>query len=197
MLSSTWGLLLASGLLSTALSIGGTDSVSKVPTATLLPKGNGDSKTIFVGRPIPEFDQEVFLGIKYADQPVRFKPSELKTQYGSNDSNSGPFNLTKTKSNSILYNATQYGYECPAYGSDTTKLVNMGLIELNEDCLNLNIIRPKSENGNGAQELLPVMLWIFGGGWQQGATADPRYFRLLRIRDCGRFLTYRFISGTT
>jgi triacylglycerol lipase len=70
----------------------------------------------------------------------------------------------------VYYNATEYGYDCPAYGSDTTTLVNQGLVHLNEDCLNLNIIRPK---GNG--ETLPVMLWVYGGGWQQGATADPRY----------------------
>jgi triacylglycerol lipase len=52
----------------------------------------------------------------------------------------------------------------------------MGLIQLSEDCHNLNVIRPKRESED--RELLPVMVWIFGGGWQQGATADPRYLLL-------------------
>lgn len=174
MLGLSLGLLLASGSLSSCLLIKETNT-AQLPTATISNNGNGSPKTVFVGRSLPEFDQDVFLGIKYADEPTRFTPSELKTKYASNDSNSGPLSLTGTglvsSSGSIIYNAAQYGNDCPAYGSDTTKLVNTGLAKLNEDCLNLNIIRPKTES----KELLPVMLWIFGGGWQQGATADPRY----------------------
>lgn len=148
--------------------------ISHSPTATLLP-GKGTPKTIFVGRTLPEFNQDLFLGIKYADEPVRFTPAELKSHYSSNDSNSGVYDLSATGfasySNAVYYNATEYGYDCPGYGSDTTKLVTMGLIRLNEDCLNLNVIRPKDVR---EEEDLPVMLWIFGGGWSQGATADPR-----------------------
>ncbi|KAJ6104377.1 hypothetical protein N7523_010697 [Penicillium sp. IBT 18751x] len=138
----------------------------KPPTATL-------SKTIFVGRTLPEFDQDLFLGIKYANKPTRFTASSLKTTYASNDSNSGVYDPSVgglTSNNHVFYNASEYGYDCPAYGSDTTTLVNRGLAHLDEDCLNLNIIRPR---GHGHR--LPVMLWIYGGGWQQGATADPRY----------------------
>lgn len=174
MFGLTLWLLLVSGGLSSSL------TSSHVPTATLVSKHNGNSKTVFVGRTLSGFDQDVFLGIKYADEPVRFTPSQLKTKYASNDSNSGSLNLSGTGLASSagynFYNATQYGYDCPGYGSDTTNLAKMGLINLNEDCLNLNIIRPKTDRNNNVQELLPVMLWIFGGGWQQGATADPRYF---------------------
>ncbi|KAK1142296.1 hypothetical protein N8T08_008041 [Aspergillus melleus] len=87
-----------------------------------------------------------------------------------------------------IYNATTYGFECPGYGSDQTKLINAGTIRQSEDCLNLNVIRPWRETANSspattggssgasAQDgLLPVLLWIYGGGWQQGATGDPRY----------------------
>lgn len=100
--------------------------------------------------------------------------AELKSHYASNDSNSDVYDLSAAGVSShgytVYYNATQYGYDCPGYGSDTTNLVNMGLIRLNEDCLNLNVIRPR----NVGERELPVMLWIFGGGWSQGATADPR-----------------------
>jgi triacylglycerol lipase len=143
------------------------------PTATL--STTKTSKTIFIGRTLPEFNQDLFLGIKYANKPARFTPSELKTTYTSNDSNSGPYNLaiagTSTNAKAVYYNATQYGYDCPAYGSDTTNLVNQGFVSLNEDCHNLNIVKPHS----ATDELLPVVIWIFGGGWSQGATADPRY----------------------
>ncbi|KAK4120148.1 carboxylesterase family protein [Parathielavia appendiculata] len=140
------------------------------PTVTLSAGARARSRTTFVGRFLPSFDQEVFLGIKYADQPPRFTRSDLKTVYLSNDSSAGPL---PSPSATVIYNATRYGYECPGYGSDTTKLLGKGLIQISEDCLNLNIIRPRREAGN--KRLLPVMVWIFGGGWQQGATADPRY----------------------
>ncbi|KAL3460501.1 Alpha/Beta hydrolase protein [Aspergillus heterothallicus] len=145
-------------------------STSDHPAVTL-PNGPR-GKATFVGRSLPKFDQELFLGIKYADEPLRFSPSVMKTAYTSNDSDSGPVRHSAAQG-TVLYNATQYGYECPGYGSDETTLVDSGVIRLSEDCLNLNVIRP-ARNSND-KELLPVMVWIFGGGWQQGATADPRY----------------------
>ncbi|KKK23930.1 hypothetical protein P175DRAFT_0481441 [Aspergillus ochraceoroseus IBT 24754] len=135
------------------------------PVATL-------SKTAFVGRLLPQFEQELFLGIKYADQPVRFTRSALKTDYAAAAATDSSF-AGVDRHHTVLYNATEYGYECPGYGSDETRLVNTGVIQLREDCLNLNVIRPRRAPGD--TELLPVMVWIFGGGWQQGATADPRY----------------------
>ncbi|GAQ07692.1 lipase 4 [Aspergillus lentulus] len=177
-ISSLPWLSLLLGALSVALPSSQTQgAIADYPKATLRASHHSGSKTVFVGRSLPEFDQELFLGIKYADQPVRFTPSSLKTSYAANDSNSGPYDASGTglasSKDTVLYNATQYGHECPGYGSDETKLVDMGLITLNEDCLNLNIIRPTQKPNH--RELLPVMIWIFGGGWQQGATADPRY----------------------
>lgn len=104
------------------------------------------------GRYLPTFDQDVFLGIKFAPKPVRFAPSRL----------------TNTSRHSS-FDATQYGTDCQGYGSDTTLLVKDGWTRLGEDCLNLNIIKPRTEKKD-----LPVLVWIYGGGWQQGATSDPR-----------------------
>lgn len=106
----------------------------------------------YKGRYLPEFDQDVFLGIKFAPKPVRFSPAVLQSD-----------------SPGTVYNATQYGVDCTGYGSDTNMLVAQNLTRLGEDCLHLNIIRPRQNHGG-----LPVLLWIYGGGWQQGATSDPR-----------------------
>ncbi|KAL4877326.1 Alpha/Beta hydrolase protein [Aspergillus karnatakaensis] len=165
-----WLSLLATSILPTQVHA---SHPSSNPTVAL-PNGP-KNKVTFIGRSLNEFEQELFLGIKYADEPVRFTPSSLKSAYSSEDSDSGPVRQSYSRSGqgSVAYNATQYGYECPGYGGDTTTLLNMGLIKLHEDCLNLNIIRPQKKSEK--DELLPVMVWIFGGGWQQGATADPRY----------------------
>lgn len=34
--------------------------------------------------------------------------------------------------------------------------------------------RGGEEEGDGEETLLPVLAWIYGGGYQQGATSDPR-----------------------
>lgn len=45
-----------------------------------------------------------------------------------------------------------------------------------EDCLNFNLARPSqnSSTTNSSSELLPVMVWIFGGGFSGGAIANPQ-----------------------
>lgn len=108
---------------------------------------------IFQGRHLAEFNQDLFLGIKFAPKPIRFAPATLIAD-------------APTK----YVNATQYGIDCKGYGSDTNLLVVQNWTKLGEDCLHLNIVRPTTE-----QKTLPVLLWIYGGGWQQGATSDPRY----------------------
>ncbi|KAF1967623.1 carotenoid ester lipase-like protein precursor [Bimuria novae-zelandiae CBS 107.79] len=118
---------------------------------------------IFHGRHLPTFDQDVFLGIKYAPKPERFTPAKLKED--------APY---------THFNASQYGVDCTGYGSDTNTLVSQGLTILGEDCLHLNIIRPREKATN---EALPILLWIYGGGWQQGATSDPSRYNLSYIVD--------------
>lgn len=108
---------------------------------------------IFNGRYLPEFDQDLYLGVKFAPKPVRFAPAELVKDTPGQQ-----------------FNVTQYGIDCQGYGSDTNLLVAGNWTRLGEDCLHLNIIKPKTKKTS-----LPVLLWIYGGGWQQGSTSDPRY----------------------
>ena len=107
---------------------------------------------IFHGHYLSEFKQELYLGIKYAPKPARFSPATLSED------------APKTH-----FNATQYDLDCTGYGSDTTRLVKEGWTKLGEDCLHLNVVKPRTN-----QTDLPILLWIYGGGWQQGATSDPR-----------------------
>ncbi|KAI1539401.1 PnbA Carboxylesterase type B [Pyrenophora tritici-repentis] len=108
---------------------------------------------VYQGRYLEEFDQDIFLGVKYAPKPVRFAPAKLVADAPE-----------------AHHDATQYGLDCTGYGGDTNTLVAGNWTKLGEDCLNLNIVKPRTN-----QTGLPVLLWIYGGGWQQGATSDPRY----------------------
>lgn len=105
----------------------------------------------YQGRYLPEYKQDLFLGIPYAQPPLgdlRFRwPQSLNTSFTD------------------VRDASEYGYSCMQY--HTT-------FNISEDCLNLNVIRPTG-NYSGNYTNLPVLVWIFGGGLYTGSTADPRY----------------------
>jgi acetylcholinesterase len=129
--------------------------VSALVTNTIVHSKAG----IFHGRFLPEFDQELFLGVRFAPKPERFAPADLAKDAPESH-----------------HNATQYGTDCHGYGSDTNLLVKAGWTRLGEDCLHLNIIKPHTDRTS-----LPVLIWIYGGGWQQGATSDPRYVQATNL----------------
>ncbi|KAM0329194.1 hypothetical protein ACHAQA_004493 [Verticillium albo-atrum] len=98
--------------------------------------------------------QDYFLGVPYAQPPVgslRFaSPKPLEATFSG------------------VRNATEYGWMCIGYGSDTSNLGS----PVNEDCLTLNVVRPK---GVKAGDKLPVGVWVHGGSYVQGGSRDPRY----------------------
>ncbi|KAI9147654.1 Lipase 2 [Paramyrothecium foliicola] len=91
----------------------------------------------YVGRHIPEFSQDVFLG-------------------------------EGTRS------AQHNGHACwvpwldPAYGLPVAPLYERANVTVDEDCLNLNILRPAGYEG----KKLPVVVYIYGGGWIGGFGAE-------------------------
>jgi para-nitrobenzyl esterase len=64
--------------------------------------------------------------------------------------------------------ATAFGAQCvqgPVFGDITFP------IPASEDCLSLNVWTPAAK----ASDRLPVMVWIHGGGFQAGASSEPRH----------------------
>lgn len=115
------------------------------PTVSVL---NGTYEGLY----LPSFDQDIFLGIPYAQDtggPNRFRiPQSLSTTW----------NGTRE--------AKQYGHTCP----DPTD-AEYGM---SEDCLNINIIRPAGLSSEQYSKL-PVAVWIHGGSYQVGTSALPNY----------------------
>ena len=87
-----------------------------------------------------------FLGIRFA-QASRFEaPIPPK-----------PWNKT--------LNATSYGKSCP----QNVNLEVKSTENMSEDCLFLNVYLPSRSTSNS---LLPVMVWIYGGGYTVGSTGS-------------------------
>ncbi|OAA36779.1 Carboxylesterase, type B [Beauveria brongniartii RCEF 3172] len=120
---------------------------------------------------------ESFNGIPYADAPIndlRLRP---------------PRRLTRELG---VFNATQPAPGCPQMPPNTTAVLLPPLlgqaatpelwpedqIKGQEDCLTVNVQRPK---GASANDRLPVLFYIFGGGFMFGAT---------NVNDAENFITF-------
>jgi len=107
------------------------------------------------GVDLPQFNQSIFLGIPYAQPPVgdlRLRtPRSVNASFGTLD-------------------ATSYGPHC--WSRFTTGFDDNSGFPNSEDCLTLNVIRPA---GIPKNSLVPVVVWIHGGGLTTGGSADFRY----------------------
>jgi para-nitrobenzyl esterase len=94
-----------------------------------------------------------FKGIPYAAPPVgnlRWRPPQPATKWAG------------------IRRATAYGHDCMQlpFPSDAAPLGT----EPSEDCLVLNVWEPEHRTGK-----LPVMVWIYGGGWVNGGSSPAVY----------------------
>lgn len=65
-----------------------------------------------------------------------------------------------------IIDATKPGVACPqSLGKSSAPLGQGNVTEVSEDCLNLNIVRPRLNESDGYGKL-PVMVWIHGGRFE-------------------------------
>lgn len=103
----------------------------------------------YVGLHLASFNQDLYLGIPYADAPILDNPVRLTESWEGERA------------------ADAYGPACH-YNAPEGFLERIGIGQ-STDCLNLNIIRPSGYE----DEALPVVVWIHGGGFATGTGADP------------------------
>uniref|UniRef100_A0A914VBY0 Carboxylic ester hydrolase n=1 Tax=Plectus sambesii TaxID=2011161 RepID=A0A914VBY0_9BILA len=94
---------------------------------------------------------DVFLGIPYAQPPTGINRFQLPQ----------PISAWTTP-----LNATAYSTKCPQAEQDLAS--GPDLVE-DENCLYMNIYRP---TGTLANSTLPVMIWLFGGGFTGGSLIE-------------------------
>jgi hypothetical protein len=101
---------------------------------------------------------DFFGGIPYAAPPVgslRFAPPEPPTPWA-------PAKL----------DASQFGPDCWQL-EDPVMNPGVSKENMSEDCLYLNIFTPAGQAHS--RKLLPVMIWLHGGAFQQGGARRPEY----------------------
>ncbi|EUC56502.1 carboxylesterase, partial [Rhizoctonia solani AG-3 Rhs1AP] len=124
----------------TVLALGGTLATAQTTAPTI--KGNG---VAYIGGRDSPGGTDHFLSIPFAQPPtgsLRFKP---------------PVAWAPSSSDQTI-NATVYGPSCPQ------GLANY-VSSASEDCLTLDIWKPTN-----ITEKLPVMVWIYGGGFYFGTS---------------------------
>ncbi|KAK1219421.1 hypothetical protein PQX77_017855 [Marasmius sp. AFHP31] len=122
----------------TFLTLGGTFSTAEFTGPSI--RGNG---VTYQGAQNASGYTDYFLSIPFAQPPVdslRFKPPVAWSQSGTD----------------TVINATTYGPSCPQGWADSSS-------DTSEDCLTLHIWKPSY-----VTEKLPVMVWIYGGGFYFG-----------------------------
>lgn len=111
---------------------------------------------------VSRINTEAFNGIPFAQAPVG--PLRLKPP-------------VRTTASFGTYDAGGIAAACPQFLADTDSedllakvidtVVNTALfqkaLKISEDCLNINVIRPA---GTKAGDKLPVLFWIYGGGFE-------------------------------
>ncbi|KAH9866554.1 hypothetical protein J1614_008244 [Plenodomus biglobosus] len=102
-------------------------------------------------------DIEIFLGIPYAQDTSgenRFKPPR-------------PYVFPP----GTTFDATEPGHACPQPLGVLFPPLGLGNItDISEDCLNLNVARPKKMDPG---KKLPVMVWIHGGSFWWASNTEP------------------------
>jgi carboxylesterase type B len=110
---------------------------------------------------------ETFNGIPYAQPPVgqlRLKPPQpITSAVGNVDGTASPRGCPQ-----FFFSTSDMNIPTNVLGTLLNTPLFQTVTNAGEDCLTLNVQRP---NGIKADAKLPVLLWLFGGGFELGATA--------------------------
>ncbi|PLB53805.1 alpha/beta-hydrolase, partial [Aspergillus steynii IBT 23096] len=124
----------------------------KTPAVTI-------SNGTLLGSQNANYNQDFFLGIPYAQPPV----GDLRYNHPK------PINASWDNPR----DATSYGFWCHSAPMSLPGFSRHGFLhEEDEDCLTLNVVRPSNIDSSVK---LPVLVYIYGGGLQEGGSADQRY----------------------
>lgn len=138
--------LLPALALLTSLAIGAGGVAAGEPACVSLSGRNGQAQGTLCGAPLAGGKGAVFKGIRYASA-ARWTASRPVTDYGDTPQV-----------------ATAFGPICPQSG---------GPEPMAEDCLYLNVWTPVT--GHAARADLPVLVFIHGGAFVEGAGSQPYY----------------------
>ncbi|KAK8847567.1 hypothetical protein IAR55_005426 [Kwoniella newhampshirensis] len=126
-----------------------TTGTARVPTVTLYPDTSNGLPIEVSGVNYPQFQQDVYLGIPFAQPPVgdlRFAPPQ-----------------------SYIYNFSVTAQRQPsACLQDPSGSIGASI--QSEDCLYLNVFAPQGANATSVY--LPVMVWIYGGSFTSGSASQ-------------------------
>jgi para-nitrobenzyl esterase len=143
------GVQAAQALAIAVLMMGLSAPVSADPLTVKTKQGKVHGKTINDGK------VKAFLGLPYATPPVgdlRWRDPQPPVKWAS------------------VRDATKFGAHC-IQGSVYQDMVFLDGVA-SEDCLYLNVYAPADAKDTSK---LPVMFWIHGGGYQGGASSEPRH----------------------
>ena len=104
--------------------------------------------------------------------------SFLNIKYGQDTGGKNRFKQPRTYTYpaGTVVNATSYGAACPQKtGNPTPSLIGIfgNVSEISEDCLTVRVDRPARTRPNAK---LPVMVYLYGGGYNIGQAYDTAYY---------------------
>lgn len=110
---------------------------------------------------------ETFNGIPYAQPPVgqlRLKPPQpITSAVGKVDGAASPRGCPQ-----FFFSVDEQNFPTNVLGTILNTPLFQAVTNSGEDCLTINVQRPA---GTKADAKLPVLFWIFGGGFELGATS--------------------------
>lgn len=149
-----------------ATATAGSNSNSSLPATALMPASEPGVSSApivklrqgtYIGATIPSSDSypkaiEAFRGIPFAETTAGESRFRLPVPIGPSDG---------------TFNAVALGQSCP--GSNATNATGEVTVE-GEDCLNLNVYRPRG--ARPADRRLPVVVYVHGGGFNGGVGTE-------------------------